>query len=1196
MQSILHRLRKQKKYEKNLPTMKKEHVAMRIQELHDRPQPSGFRADPLTHMDHMEQSQSISTFLATRFHDMYTSVSSPEAEHDNGDDDDDDAAARVSAMSLRAKDKPLARGKSMTLEPLKQLQLSSKQLISAKQRAQSSADIGPSTMAFKPPSLQDVAPVERKLPPLYYRLQPVWTSTWTCTATEEEVLGLPTAENARMVFGIDIYEAKGIVRMFHTETVESLYQLYTKERIYGREGQMRDNMTKAVFSTRTTTRVMSILKQIDSFSIFLDAKPKKDPIDESPLTDEPDGMCDVTPLPSSATDEARDRPSDPLTTPATDTTTSLPPKTPPPATARRKPSAVAPLEPPPPSKIDLIEIYLQHCAIQQVLPSKRVMAQLDGKVVDISHFNIGSDGVVAMVHALQWNAGLVEANLTDNWSQDDGGRELARLVLLCPQLTALNVSNNHIGTRSALVLLQAAVSSRLVRLHLRGNDLYDRVHGVVGQLLSQSHTLVEIDLGDNKVRNKTGAAIGAALLTNQTLESLDLTWNTMSSAGCMAILQALSTNATLTHLNLGWNRLGDDTGCAVAAMLLRNETLTLLNLASAQLSCVSVGFLADALTFNRGLRSLVMDQNPIDDAGIALLLQAAKKRARVAATLEISLDKMIYKHRDAHAPPLLPFDPLDPSGYYRLHLKEPTERTVFELLKIRQELQLGAIHHLVSNNVKVDARNPHRVAANAYVRFEFVAAAPPERSDLIHFRLDLTVAHDRAMAHALITRAKSEQGRCACVTLLDDVAPGENWKHETLDGVPFQLDEERTTGRAWLDAHPAGVLELDYVTTNLFCESHYKLNLEVKTDRAMAWKLLERVQRSHRVKRTSAGDEWRNLTLDRVPITLEAWEVGTTANEGGVVSSSSSSKWKWRVPLQGTIEFDFYTPHPHHVVAQHYRLNLAHEDDRITAHELRVRALECVGECWWNEEVDGYPFSMSESLDHEFDFPHKGTLEFDFILLRPAHFITNMLMDECRFDLAEYDGYLHAEFLRHVARTESQHYAWTDSVIDGRPWLKTNEMLPPTGILTFHGLIFLGKDPAPDTMVVFLSDQLKLHEDDFDRQKYLLNIACGAHDHTDYGFLSEDTGPMFFTSAMVSSLLHHVVSEKHQLEALQILWPTTLDKPHLAAECIARKSDVPAHAFGFLSFADMASAVLARFLTHRLHLETPSQRHTRQHA
>ncbi|RHY35308.1 hypothetical protein DYB32_000203 [Aphanomyces invadans] len=159
MHNIFQRVRKQKqqqkRYEKGLPAMKKDDFAKRLQELSARQPSSGYQPNRLVMLEHLEQAQSV-------------------------------------------------------LEPLKPLKTSrtTKELVPRSNHAASKLKPAHSTTDLIDVDTHVAAPVERKLPPLYYRMQQVWGTSLTSSVSEEERLGLPTTENARMLFGIDIYEAK----------------------------------------------------------------------------------------------------------------------------------------------------------------------------------------------------------------------------------------------------------------------------------------------------------------------------------------------------------------------------------------------------------------------------------------------------------------------------------------------------------------------------------------------------------------------------------------------------------------------------------------------------------------------------------------------------------------------------------------------------------------------------------------------------------------------------------------------------------------------------------------------------------------------------------------------------------------------------------------------------------------------------
>ena len=132
------------------------------------------------------------------------------------------------------------------------------------------------------------------------------------------------------------------------------------------------------------------------------------------------------------------------------------------------------------------------------------------------------------------------------------------------------------------------------------------------------------------------------------------------------------------------------------------------------------------------------------------------------------------------------------------------------------------------------------------------------------------------------------------------VERGENWKHETLDGVALELDEDACV--AWV-VPSKGLLELDYITYEKVFEAHYILDLGERSDRAIFSKLLERAA-------AEKGDNFSRATLN-----------GTAVGDALAADS-------WRPPREGIFECDFVCSTPQHVSTRHYVLNLAVEGER----------------------------------------------------------------------------------------------------------------------------------------------------------------------------------------------------------------------------------------------------------------------------
>jgi hypothetical protein len=107
------------------------------------------------------------------------------------------------------------------------------------------------------------------------------------------------------------------------------------------------------------------------------------------------------------------------------------------------------------------------------------------------------------------------------------------------------------------------------------------------------------------------------------------------------------------------------------------------------------------------------------------------------------------------------------------------------------------------------------------VRFE-LSAADPDQADLFA---------------VLVLRAGSAKLKFAA----DHFAPG-----GSLDGLPFVFDRLRHT-RSWVAskwAGGAGVVHVDFVSAELFYKEHHRLNMALRRDRDLLWRLVETMLQS----------------------------------------------------------------------------------------------------------------------------------------------------------------------------------------------------------------------------------------------------------------------------------------------------------------------------------------------------------------
>jgi Ran GTPase-activating protein (RanGAP) involved in mRNA processing and transport len=176
----------------------------------------------------------------------------------------------------------------------------------------------------------------------------------------------------------------------------------------------------------------------------------------------------------------------------------------------------------------------------------------------------------------------------------DGGNSFAKLLASNKKITVLNIGNNaldYIGTK------------------------------LLAESLKTNATLTKVDISSNRLDEAGGIYMSKALETNRTLTTLDLRDNNIQSAGVIYLAAALDGNKVIRHLNLSGNQIYDDGIEALAAVLTHLRTF---NLSKNQITASGAQFLAQAIGEGAPLVTLILDNNPLQEAGVLAILEALK--------------------------------------------------------------------------------------------------------------------------------------------------------------------------------------------------------------------------------------------------------------------------------------------------------------------------------------------------------------------------------------------------------------------------------------------------------------------------------------------------------------------------------------------------------------------------------------------
>ena len=162
-----------------------------------------------------------------------------------------------------------------------------------------------------------------------------------------------------------------------------------------------------------------------------------------------------------------------------------------------------------------------------------------------------------------------------------GGIELSALKSNLENLSSLrnlDLHNNLLGVRGAIILSGLQNLSSLTNLHLNSNYIGEKGATVLSQVFPILSYLQSLDLGYNNIGLEGALAISKSLHMLQQLRSLILQSNNITSLGAEAVTDALSTVPCFRSLDFGYNHIDKEGAYAFAARLKKLVNLESLSL------------------------------------------------------------------------------------------------------------------------------------------------------------------------------------------------------------------------------------------------------------------------------------------------------------------------------------------------------------------------------------------------------------------------------------------------------------------------------------------------------------------------------------------------------------------------------------------------------------------------------------------
>jgi len=353
-----------------------------------------------------------------------------------------------------------------------------------------------------------------------------------------------------------------------------------------------------------------------------------------------------------------------------------------------------------------------------------------GKDINISHMAIGNEVAMLLAQCLGDMPNIESLNINNNNLTDEGVAAILNAIAPIKTLKSLNISRNKMDDDAAdaladYVKMEDCPCETLV---MQVSDVDDFEGERFVRCLMENTSITEIDLSDNLIGRAenmrtvipdmvTCSEAFAEMLQAEgcILKKLTLAWNTIRLSSSISLTQSLRNNSSLIYLDLSYNSLSFDGGEALGDALLENMTLQFLNVSSNNLNASAIFTISTGIIENKALTRVVLDNNPIGEAGASALMQVPMT---VGARCSLSAEKCNVGLTDAKCW----FSHSNPLGRHELDLSQPYQRAVaFALLELIANhstyIFVSAEYEAVKGGAKQDLRLFQTIIKDAKEKF-----------------------------------------------------------------------------------------------------------------------------------------------------------------------------------------------------------------------------------------------------------------------------------------------------------------------------------------------------------------------------------------------------------------------------------------------------------------------------------------------
>ncbi len=509
---------------------------------------------------------------------------------------------------------------------------------------------------------------------------------------------------------------------------------------------------------------------------------------------------------------------------------------------------------------------------------------------------------------------ITSLDLSGNRFTDDSMQLILGSILKShTPLTSLNLSDNKLDNMSIDMLKEncSSIDCKLQELLLSKSDIDDGECADFMKSLYNNKSLTSLNLSNNLIGGKEeyndiipsfvtgGVGIAECLRLNDVLTYLDLSWNNIRKESALTLAKALGVNQTLTVLILKQNNLGDVAAQYLAHSLRSNHSIVKLDVSFCNIFPKGTLTFANVLEENKSIVELNLNGNCIGKHGCKYLLRSMREACKNNRKLAISYRECntIYHESDL-------FDYFNPSGSYELDLDAPYQHAIASYLVLIANAKSNAEFSNIKYKSDVFSHSWDVITLKRN-RLDSMRADPWHKYvQAVNNMVDIGRKHgdnNEIIPESQYRKAhEALQALSTCMKL--------NFSNSVISKVYnslllVPLSERSNTAMLFgqifqaifmiVDADHSGLLDVTELGNCLFL-----LGMPGKTDQSNCTKYAQRIIKS--------VDIDGNNELDMVEFVRMMYINYSNLSAPTPQPLLDETGKKWKLPMNGVIKFDFY--------------------------------------------------------------------------------------------------------------------------------------------------------------------------------------------------------------------------------------------------------------------------------------------------